>query len=49
MWSLGAIIAELFLGLPIFPGNCEYDQLIKIILVLGEIPQNVIEKGYKKE
>ena len=38
MWSFGAIIAELYIGLPIFPGNCEFDQLRKIIQVLGEIP-----------
>mmetsp|Transcript_37515 Transcript_37515/g.27667 ORF Transcript_37515/g.27667 Transcript_37515/m.27667 type:complete len:95 (+) Transcript_37515:526-810(+) len=25
MWSLGCIAAELFLGIPIFPGNSEYD------------------------
>ena len=25
MWSLGCICAELFLGIPIFPGNSEYD------------------------
>lgn len=26
MWSLGCICAELFLGLPVFPGHSEYDQ-----------------------
>jgi dual specificity protein kinase YAK1 len=35
MWSLGCIAAELFLGIPIFPGNCEYDQLAKIFEILG--------------
>ncbi|EGR29714.1 protein kinase, putative [Ichthyophthirius multifiliis] len=35
MWSLGCILAELFLGLPIFPGNCEYDQIKRIVDVLG--------------
>jgi len=25
MWSLGCICAELFLGIPIFPGNSEFD------------------------
>jgi dual specificity protein kinase YAK1 len=25
MWSLGCIAAELFLGIPIFPGSSEYD------------------------
>lgn len=35
MWSLGCIAAELFLGIPIFPGNSEYDQLSKIFEILG--------------
>lgn len=35
IWSLGCIIVELFLGLPIFPGNSEYDQLYKIFDILG--------------
>jgi dual specificity protein kinase YAK1 len=27
MWSLGCIGAELFLGLPLFPGSSEYNQV----------------------
>ena len=38
MWSVGCICAELFLGIPIFPGNSEYDQLARIIEILGNIP-----------
>lgn len=34
-WSVGCICAELYLGLPIFPGNSEYDQLRRIIDILG--------------
>ncbi|BFU26643.1 Protein kinase domain/Protein tyrosine kinase, putative [Entamoeba histolytica] len=30
MWSLGCITAEFFLGIPIFPGNSEYNQLYKM-------------------
>ncbi|OBS71726.1 hypothetical protein A6R68_13697, partial [Neotoma lepida] len=26
MWSLGCVIAELFLGWPLYPGASEYDQ-----------------------
>lgn len=29
MWSLGCVIAELFLGWPLYPGALEYDQVIK--------------------
>ncbi|XP_029334499.1 homeodomain-interacting protein kinase 2 [Mus caroli] len=28
MWSLGCVIAELFLGWPLYPGASEYDQMI---------------------
>ena len=27
MWSLGCVIAELFLGWPLYPGALEYDQV----------------------
>lgn len=35
MWSLGCIAVELFLGLPLFPGTSEYNQLSRIIDMLG--------------
>mmetsp|Transcript_28871 Transcript_28871/g.27767 ORF Transcript_28871/g.27767 Transcript_28871/m.27767 type:complete len:220 (-) Transcript_28871:480-1139(-) len=44
MWSLGCIAAELFLGIPIFPGNSEYDQLSKIFEILGLPSQQLIHK-----
>jgi dual specificity protein kinase YAK1 len=49
MWSLGCICAELFLGIPIFPGNSEYDQLARIIEILGPIPQYLIHRAKKKD
>ena len=30
IWSLGCSLVELYLGLPLFPGGCSYDQLSKI-------------------
>jgi dual specificity protein kinase YAK1 len=45
MWSLGCIVAELFLGLPIFPGTSEYNQLSRIIETLGNPPNWMIEMG----
>ncbi|KAK9477367.1 kinase-like domain-containing protein [Lipomyces japonicus] len=45
MWSLGCIIAELFLGLPLFPGNSEYDQLSRIVDMLSLPPTWMIEMG----
>lgn len=35
MWSFGCIVAELFLGIPIFPGISEYNQISKIVEMLG--------------
>lgn len=35
MWSLGCIVAELFLGLPLFPGCSEYNQVSRIVDMLG--------------
>lgn len=35
MWSFGCIIAELYKGTPIFPGQNEFEQLSRIIEVLG--------------
>jgi dual specificity protein kinase YAK1 len=45
MWSLGCIVVELFLGLPLFPGSSEYNQVSRIVEMLGN-PQNwMIEMG----
>lgn len=35
VWSLGLCIAEMINKAPVFPGNCEVDQLFKIFIVLG--------------
>lgn len=35
MWSLGCIATELFLGLPLFPGSSEYNQMSRIVEMLG--------------
>lgn len=35
MWSLGCVIAEIFLGEPLFQGGTSLDQLVQIIQVLG--------------
>ena len=35
MWSLGCIAVELFLGLPLFPGTSEYNQITRIVDMLG--------------
>ncbi|KAK9836015.1 hypothetical protein WJX81_006394 [Elliptochloris bilobata] len=42
MWSLGCMAAELFLGLPLFPGACEHDLLCHIVDMLGQPPAHVL-------
>lgn len=32
MWSLGCVVAELFLGWPLYPGSSEYDQIRSVSL-----------------
>ncbi|KAI7868343.1 kinase-like domain-containing protein [Spinellus fusiger] len=45
MWSLGCIVAELFLGTPIFPGNSEYNQIYRITDLLGLPPPELLATG----
>lgn len=35
VWSTGCVMAELMLGLPLFPGESGIDQLVEIIKILG--------------
>lgn len=45
MWSLGCIAVELFLGLPLFPGTSEYNQVCRIVEMLGLPPSYMLETG----
>lgn len=45
IWSLGCIAAELFLGLPLFPGASNYDQVGRIVETLGIPPTHMLEVG----
>jgi len=47
MWSLGCVAAELFLGLPILPGVHEHDQLGRIIEMIGDTPDWMLDQGPK--
>eukprot|EP00965_Chrysotila_dentata_P007372 238931-Pleurochrysis_carterae.AAC.1 len=44
-WSLGTIVAELFLGLPLFAGENEYNQVARIMDTLGPPPDEMLEEG----
>ena len=45
MWSLGCICVELFLGLPLFPGTSEFNQITRIVEMLGPPPAHMLDKG----
>ena len=47
IWSLGCVAAELFLGLPILPGVHEHDQLGRILEMIGDVPDWMLEQGSK--
>ena len=55
MWSLGCVAAELFLGLPLFPGASEHDLLTRVIETLGNLPASLLieakhsEKFFKRQ
>lgn len=55
MWSLGCVGAELFLGLPLFPGASEHDLLARIVETLGMPPAWLLleskhsDKFFKKQ
>ncbi|CDH51665.1 protein kinase yak1 [Lichtheimia corymbifera JMRC:FSU:9682] len=45
MWSLGCVVAELFLGAPLLPGESEYHQLRRITDMLGPPPTYMLDEG----
>ncbi|RFU73910.1 cmgc dyrk dyrk2 kinase [Trichoderma arundinaceum] len=49
MWSVGCILAELYTGVPIFPGENEQEQLACIMEVFGPPEKHLIEKSTRKK
>ncbi|KAI9055935.1 hypothetical protein LZ554_000870 [Drepanopeziza brunnea f. sp. 'monogermtubi'] len=49
MWSLGCILAELFTGVPIFPGENEQEQLACIMEVFGPPGKHLVDKSTRKK
>ncbi|XP_029438092.1 homeodomain-interacting protein kinase 3 [Rhinatrema bivittatum] len=47
MWSLGCVIAELFLGWPLYPGALEYDQIRYISQTQGLPGEQLLNVGAK--
>ena len=48
MWSLGCIMAELYIGYPLFPGESENDQMSRIIEMRDVPPSNVLKVSERK-
>uniref|UniRef100_A0A3P8QY20 Protein kinase domain-containing protein n=1 Tax=Astatotilapia calliptera TaxID=8154 RepID=A0A3P8QY20_ASTCA len=49
MWSLGLVAVELGTGVPLYPGNGEYDVLKFIIETQGQPPDHVLDSGVYTE
>jgi serine/threonine protein kinase len=49
IWSLGCLLAELFLGRPIFPGESETDQIFCIMEIFGPPPLELIRKAGRRK
>lgn len=44
MWSIGCLIAEMYLGVPLFIGKNVKDQFLKIMNVLGTPTEKEVEE-----
>eukprot|EP00906_Rhabdomonas_costata_P029739 RCo042009 len=49
MWSFGCIVAELFTGAPLFPGETEEEQMDLIMEVLGVPPDELLLKASRQK
>ncbi|KAI8384240.1 kinase-like domain-containing protein [Radiomyces spectabilis] len=49
MWSLGCILAELYTGVPLFPGENEQEQLACIMEVMGVPDMYLIEQSARRK
>ncbi|KAF0717469.1 Aste57867_2271 [Aphanomyces stellatus] len=49
MWSFGCIVAELFTGYPVFPGENEAEQLSCIMEVFDVPPKHMIDKCKRRK
>jgi len=49
MWSLGCILAELYTGWPLFPGEDEVEQMACLTEVLGLPPRRLLEESHRRK
>jgi serine/threonine protein kinase len=48
MWSLGCILIELYIGVPIFPGESESEQLMLLMEVIGLPEMDLLEISQRR-
>ncbi|XP_031160834.1 dual specificity tyrosine-phosphorylation-regulated kinase 4 isoform X1 [Sander lucioperca] len=48
MWSLGCILAELYTGYPLFPGESEVEQISCIMEVFGMPPNDFVQSASRR-
>eukprot|EP01083_Nonionella_stella_P053820 142217_1 len=49
MWSFGCILAELFTGYPLFPGENESEQIQAIMEVFGTPPRHLLDAASRRK
>ena len=49
MWSVGCILAELYTGVPIFPGENEHEQLACIMEVIGLPDASIVNRSSRRK
>eukprot|EP00741_Cyanophora_paradoxa_P025736 tig00000391_g24835.t1 len=49
MWSFGCILAELYTGYPLFPGENEVEQLACIMEVMGLPPKSLVDASPRRK
>uniref|UniRef100_A0A9J7Y604 dual-specificity kinase n=2 Tax=Cyprinus carpio TaxID=7962 RepID=A0A9J7Y604_CYPCA len=48
MWSLGCILAELYTGYPLFPGESEVEQIACIMEIMGLPPNDFVQTASRR-
>ena len=47
LWGVGCVIFEMLALFPLFPGNDEHDQVVRIHNILGSPPKELMDKFQK--